>query len=347
MKVKQVSRGHADGAVRDLDLNDAWKSLESSHSSHGEVRRRLPSPPGQDHFALISFASGQRRGLLFKAPGHLAEIQPLLPLVAGLDISLADVGAGNLELRVLESASEVTSVFKALARDVTGSVHELQAGELIRSVVRRLALWQGFFSVAHQGLSTQAQAGLVAELLTLRDYFIPYAGAERAAISWFGPERALQDFCDGRLAVEVKSTSSTGSRHVTITNERQLDLVQTETLLMVAYSLDVRGDGIGFRLPNLVAEVRDAMNGNEQARLILEARLIRSGYIDEHSARYTSTFEVRKKQWLEVRNDFPRITEADLPTGVSHVSYKIDLESCGPWVLFADDVLEVFRRTFA
>ncbi|MFJ5861798.1 PD-(D/E)XK motif protein [Pseudarthrobacter sp. NPDC092439] len=331
----------------DVDLDAAWKSLESSHSSTGEIRRRLSSPPGQDHFALISFTSGRRRGLLFKAPGELKEIQPGLPSVAGLDIRLIDVGGGNLELRILEAASEVTSVFKALARDVTGSVHGLNAQELIRSVVRRLALWQGFFSVAHQGLSTKAQAGLVAELLTLRDYFIPYAGAERAAISWFGPERALQDFCDGKLAVEVKSTSSTGSRHVTITNERQLDPVQTETLLMVAYSLDVRGDGIGFRLPNLVAEVRDAMNGDEQAKLTLEARLIRSGFIDEHSARYTSTFEVRKKQWLEVRDDFPRIVEADLPTGVSHVSYKVDLESCGPWVLLAEDVLGVFRRTYA
>ena len=344
--MKQVSSCHVEGEVQDLELNDAWKSLESSHPRHGEVRRRLPSPPDQDHFALISFTSGQRKGLLFKASGHLADIQPLLPLVAGLDIRLADVGAGNLELRVLESASEVTSVFTALARDVTSSVHGLKGGALIRSVVRRLALWQGFFSVAHQGLGTQAQAGLVAELLTLRDYFIPYAGAERAASSWFGPERALQDFCDGSLAVEVKSTSSTGSRHVTITNERQLDLAQTETLLMAAYSLDVRGDGIGFRLPSLVTEVRDAMKDDEQARLTLEARLIRSGYIDEHSARYTNTFEVRKKQWLEIRTDFPRITEADLPAGVSHVSYKVDLESCGPWVLLADDVAEVFRRTY-
>lgn len=344
----QVNSAHNNGEVQDVDLSDAWKSLESSHSSHGEIRRRLPSPPNQDRFVLITFTSGQRRGLLFKAPAELSEIQTTLPPVAGLDISLIDAGAGYLELRILESAAEVTSVFKALARDITDSVDGLNADELIRAVVRRLALWQGFFSVAHNGLlSAPAQAGLVAELLTLRDYFIPYAGAERAAISWFGPQRALQDFCDGKFAVEVKSTSSTGSRHVTIANERQLDLVQTETLLMVAYSLDIRGDGIGFKLPSLVDDVRNAMNGNEQARLTLEARLIRSGYINEHSGRYTSTFEVRKRQWLEVRDDFPRITEADIPKGVSQVRYKIDLESCGPWFLSTDNVLEVFGRTYA
>lgn len=347
MKVKQVNSGPDRQALQDPGLNDAWRSLESSGSSHGEVRRRLPSPPSQDRFALVNFTSGRRRGLLFRAPAQLSEIQEILPPVAGLDISLIDAGGGILELRVLESAAEVTSVFKALARDITGSADGLEAGKLIRSIVRRLALWQGFFSVAHRGLSAQAQAGLVAELLTLRDYFIPYAGAERATISWFGPERALQDFCDGRLAVEVKSTSSTGSRHVTIANERQLDLVQTETFLLATYSLDIRGDGIGFKLPSLVADVRAAISGHEQASLTLEARLIRSGYIDEHSDQYTNTFEVRKKQWLEVRDDFPRITEADLPKGVNQVSYKIDLESCGPWVLSADDVLEVFGRTYA
>ncbi|MDT0195707.1 PD-(D/E)XK motif protein [Arthrobacter sp. AB6] len=331
----------------DVDLDAAWKSLESSRSSIGEVRRRLSSPPGQDRFALISFTSGRRRGLLFKAPGELKEIQPGLPSVAGLDIRLIDVGGGNLELRILESASEVTSVFRALARDITNCVEGTKAGALIKQVVRRLELWQGFFTVARQGLAAQAQAGLVAELLTLRDYFIPYAGEEKAADSWFGPERALQDFCDSQLAVEVKSTSSTGSRQVTIANERQLDLVQTETFLMAAYSLDIRGDGIGFKLPSLVADVREAMNGNEHAKLTLEARLIRSGYIDDHSGQYTNTFEVRKRQWFEIREDFPRITESIIPHGISHVSYKIDLESCGPWVLSAGDVLDVFRRTYA
>ncbi|WP_347877638.1 PD-(D/E)XK motif protein [Paenarthrobacter sp. MSM-2-10-13] len=335
------------GRSDDINLDQAWKALELSQPSQGEVRRRLPSPLGQDCFALVSFTSGMRRGLLFKAPGRMHEIQPFLPSVAGLEISLVGAGVGALELRILESASEVTSVFKALARDVTASINGVNAQALIKSVVRRLALWQGFFSVARQGLSVTSQAGLVAELLTLRDYFIPYAGAERAADSWFGPEHALQDFCDAQLAVEVKSTSTTGSRHVTIANERQLDPVQTETFLLAAYSLDVRGDGIGFKLPSLVADVRNAMNGVEQARLALEARLIRTGYIDEHSGQYTNTFEVRKRQWLAVRDDFPRITEADIPQGVSHVSYKIDLESCGPWVLSADEVLEVFRRTYA
>ncbi|MCO4239477.1 PD-(D/E)XK motif protein [Pseudarthrobacter sp. MDT3-28] len=330
-----------------LGLDEAWRTLESRPSSQGEFRRRLPSPQDQDHFALMNFSSGERRGLLFKARGPFATIQPNLPEVAGLDISLADSENGAIELRILESAAEVTSVFKALARDITSSVKGVESTMLINAVVKRLELWQGFFSVAHQGLSVQAQAGLVAELLTLRDYFIPYAGADKAVVSWFGPERALQDFCDGRLAVEVKSTSTTGARHVTISSERQLDLIQTETLLLVAYSLDVRQDGMGFRLPNLVADVREAMNGNEYARLTLEARLIRSGYINEHAGRYTNTFEVRRRQWLEVRDDFPRITEADLPEAVSQVKYKIDLESCGAWVLSADDTLDVFRRKYA
>lgn len=342
-----MNSGLGIGRSEDINLDEAWRSLESSQPSQGEVRRRLPSPIGQDYFALVSFKSGKRRGLLFKAPGGMQEIQPFLPSMAGLEISLVDAGGGDLELRILESASELTSVFKVLARDVTGSVKGVKAPALLKSVVRRLALWQGFFSVARQGLTVTSQAGLVAELLTLRDYFIPFAGAERAADSWFGPERALQDFYDTQLAVEVKSTSATGSRHVTIANERQLDRVQTETFLLAAYSLDVRGDGIGFKLPKLVGEVRDAMAGNEQARLTLEARLIRTGYIDDHSGQYTNTFEVRKRQWLDVRDDFPRITEADIPHGISQVSYKIDLESCAPWILSADEVLDVFRRTYA
>lgn len=346
MKVKTMNSRLRRSAVQEFSLSEAWESLESKPSSDGEFRRRLPSPPDQDHFALINFTSGERRGLLFRAPGRLIEVQQILPDVLGLDISLAESDEGQLELRILESPAEVTSVFKALARDIVAAVDGVESRVLITSVARRLELWQGFFSVAQHGLSERAQAGLVAELLTLRDYFIPYAGAERAAVSWFGPERALQDFCDGELAVEVKSTSSTGSRHVTIANERQLDLIQTKSLLMATYSLDVRRDGIGFKLPGLVADVRSAMVDSEQGRLTLEARLIRSGYLDNHAPRYTSTFEVRRRQWLEIRDDFPRITETDLPNGVSQVSYKIDLEPCGPWVLSADEVLETFRRIY-
>jgi hypothetical protein len=154
----------------------------------------------------------------------------------------------------------------------------------------------------------------------------------------------LQDFADDRLGVEVKSVSSTGPAIVTIANERQLDERLVGELLLAVYKLDIRETGEGLTLPGKIEAVRKHLAGYESASALFEAKLISSGYSDAHQAKYVHRMTIRSADWFRVAGSFPRITEQELPAGVSQVSYKVNVESCREWALEPEMAIETIRR---
>jgi hypothetical protein len=269
-----------------------------------------------------------------------------LPEVHGLDITASVSNPGKVELRIAESMGTVSSVFETVIEDVVQNLSQELATNALVEVCRRLDLWKSFFAVSKTGLSLNQQAGLFAELTVLVDVMCPTIGEERAARSWYGPDGALQDFSDDRFGIEVKSVSSTGPANVTIANERQLDDRLVGELLLAAYKVDIRETGNGLTLPKIVEAVRTRLAGSESASALFEAKLIRSGYSDVHRTKYLHRMTVRSSSWFRVAGSFPRITEQELPPGISHVSYKVNVESCQEWALEPELAIETIRRAY-
>jgi hypothetical protein len=285
-----------------------------------------------------------RRGLSVSASGALEDVAARLPDVYGLDTAVSVPASGRVELRIAESRGAVSSVFETLIEDVVKTLAGDLSRDALAAVCRRLDLWKHFFAVSRDGLSLNQQSGLFAELTVLVDVMCPAVGEESAARAWYGPDGALQDFVDDRLGVEVKSVSSTGPAIVTIANERQLDERLVGKLLLAVYKVDIREAGEGLTLPGKIEAVRAHLAGHESASALFEAKLIRSGYSDAHWARYVHRMTVRSAAWFRVAGSFPRITEQDLPAGVSHASYRVNVESCQDWALDPEAAIETIRR---
>lgn len=329
-----------------LGLGSVWHSLEADAASSGLLVRRLASTPDRDVFIFWEGGSHGRRGLSISAPGALINVAARLPEVHGLDMTVSAPTPGSVELRIAEASGTVSSVFETLIEDVVRTLSEDVATDALVGVCRRLDLWKHFFAVSNTGLSLNQQAGLFAELTVLIDVMCPTVGEEQAARAWYGPEGALQDFADDHIGIEVKSVSSTGPANVTIANERQLDGRLVGELLLAVYKVDIRESGNGLTLPKMIEAVRAHLAGNEYALALFEAKLIRSGYSDVHWAKYVHRMTVRSTLWFRVSGSFPRITEQELPNGVSHVSYQVNVESCQGWALEPELVIETIRRAF-
>lgn len=332
----------------DNSLSTVWTALQHDSAKGQTVSRRIPSASDRDLFIYVTAGQPRRKGLHIKAAGVAGDLRAKLPEVRGLRLQvMEDPGTGKASILVEESATAVASLFESLVSDVLDATVTRPPGSFLADVCQRLSLWQDFFMTNSSTLTLNQQAGLVAEVDLLQEVLVPQIGIDNAARSWFGPERALQDFSDGRLSIEVKSTSATGPQTVSIANERQLQALPEALLLLACYRLDRRTTGPGLSLPTAVGALRALVEGNEAAERLIEAKLIRAGYSDKHAHHYETKFAVRSREWFRVENGFPRITENDLTSGITNVSYKLNLEACEPWKLTPEEANVIIRSEYA
>ena len=194
-------------------------------------------------------------------------------------------------------------------------------------LLARLEDWRRLLAtVSAQGLTAEQQRGLFGELSILRDLILPEAGPA-GVLAWTGPDRQLQDFQFPGGAIEVKTASGNNAKIVRIANERQLDCQLAGQLFLVTLALDARQEGPGLTLPDLVGDLRGKIRPLGSAAEF-EQRLNMGGYLETQAHLYGDRrYTVRQRLIHAVDGKFPRITERDIPDGLSDVSYTLDLHA--------------------
>lgn len=321
------------------------KILSEPVGRAGTVGRRL-SPAG----AVEIWAGLERPSetpLIFvRAATSLFRSVRELPRAAGIDVRLEREAGGthsNLLLKLREQ--RFRTLFGVLSEDVVQ--HALLSAEhepAIGAFVGRLRRWQSFIG-RHgvEGLTAEEQQGLYAELWVLRHMAVPRAGAESAVNAWTGPTGTAHDFQFQNGAVEVKSTAPTRPYLVRIASPVQLDDAGLPALFLLHVALEKRATG-GESLPKIVASTRTLFGGNEYATDFFEERLVDAGYLDVHEQLYRGReYRVLEHQFFHVRDDFPRLRVHQIPAGIQDVSYTVDLDGCGKWLLPDGEALSVFE----
>ena len=226
-------------------------------------------------------------------------------------------------------SADYNGIFGHFVEDLVGALDGAESDiQVVDIVSARLRIWQRFLEqVDPGGLSVEAQAGLFGELWFLRHRLIPALGAS-AVGAWQGPLRAIQDFQANDWAIEVKTTRQAAPAVIRIANERQLQGDGLATLALVLIALEQRVDGHPT-LPDMVASVRGSLAPASGAMVALEDRLLAAGYHDEQRVLYVqNSFSLRWVLCCLVTDEFPRITENDLPSGVGEVSYSVTVDAC-------------------
>jgi len=104
-------------------------------------------------------------------------------------------------------------------------------------------------------------------------------------------------------------------------------------LLLFHLSLDARQGG-GETLPARVRLTRELVGADAVAAEELEQLLFEAGYLDCHTPTYEGLgYTVRESNFFEVRDQFPRIVEADLKKGVGDVRYSVSVAECKNYLL--------------
>lgn len=240
---------------------------------------------------------------------------------------------GNWSLLIRLVTPELTHVFALLCSDLVEAAWSVpKADAPVAFVMKRLALWQRLLERTGSGLLSDSEVrGLVGELTFLLVRMIPSLGLRTSVASWVGPAGADQDFQEPEAAWEVKTIRADVDA-VWIASEMQLHS-SARSLGLVVIRLDEREAIPGvFTLNMLVKEARRLLLDDTDAMEQFERRLVEVGYLmrPEYDRPF---FSIGWMRLYEIRDEFPRLVPAGLPTGVRNTRYELTLAACEPFLV--------------
>ena len=312
-------------------LEQLWTGLADAGAGAagpGRQRRRVLGGSSHDCFVAVSFPD-RHRLLSVVIDGKPPGTPISRPLTSGIQLTYGtEPVSGRPTMDIVLREDSHSDIFTALVADLLSALAlPKRPGTSAALLLARLEDWRRLLAaVSTQGLSPEQQRGLFGELSVLRDVLLPEAGSA-AVLAWTGPHRQLQDFQFPGCAIEVKTTSGNSAAIVRIASERQLDRRAADRLFLVTLALDARREGSGLTLPDLVEDLRERVRPLGTAA-DFEQRLTMSGYLETQAHLYADRrYTPRQRLVHAVGEKFPKITEEDLPDGLSDVSYKLDLHA--------------------
>lgn len=327
-------------------MADQWSDISSSaHPGIDNVRRV------ETHYPL-DFRRGRdfQGRYIFVLEGVGDKISlPAPPKLAGINVSTDFDGSGSCRLVLTLLDSAYFEIFRVLCHDLLSSTSTLPRGANSRGlivVLKRLLTWQELLRRRQDDVLTRQQIiGLIGELFFLRDRVFPLIGDD-AISAWRGPYGDEQDFVHGGWIFEIKTQLSTSDQRIFVSSEAQLD-TSSGNIVVCHQTLGASSaDEVTSRsLNDIVDEIRGSLGaGASSAALDFERALIESRY--KKRPEYDATrWVLATRRTYMVTDRFPRITPSFLAEGIERVTYHIRLESCQPFEIDVDTVMEqVFGR---
>lgn len=318
----------------------AWEALSGGGAETGW--RGIPvARAGACELMAARRFPGNEEALLARFPTARPGSSERLPEGKGFEVVQADpFGDGMTWIALTRKESGSPELFAEMVGDVAGAMDAAAPeGEafVLKTLLRRVRMWQQFMSRGTGPLSPEAELGLAGELFFMAWLLDAGVSHERVLSGWVGPDDAPQDFLLGDGAIEVKATMSSSGFPVKIGTLEQLDDAVASPLFLAAVKFAAEKGGA--TLPEMVAEVERRLEDEPSAADFLRERLAAVGYSEAHVAQYSRRFEPKEMRWLSVSEGFPRLTPGAVPRGVTRAIYEINLDHAEDFLCDFDQVL--------
>lgn len=311
---------------RKQEMNDPWKTINVPSGSTVNAKR-IDKKHLFDFFWALDLDGHCLFIYEYDKALELTEKKPRLEGISIVVFVPEDGGKKRLILSLRKA--EHREIFYRLCTDVLEATQECKdAASALHVMVRRTWRWHQLLRGERDGrLSPDAQQGLIGELEFLTENVLPNFSPSEAMTFWEGPAGSPKDFVLGESCIEVKARRGAARPFVSISSEHQLDLAGFQDLYLYVVDLAPAAvyDEGSFNLNDYVDQAYQRIYAKDPGAVeIFETKLLEVGYQKEDD--YSDKYWIRLgAQCYEVRGDFPRIVDAELPSGVADVSYKIDL----------------------
>lgn len=314
--------------VNSMDILAFWRGLSGNESRPGWRFIDLLEAGGCKVKAA-RYSPGNEEAILLGFPTMKIGANTLLPKGQGFRMEqaqLGEVSGGYLWLAIVRQPAGSLELFAAVASDVVrllSSSRQMSEKQVYQKVLGRVRSWQEFMRKGREGLSAEAELGLVGELHVMRAMIEQGIPLFSAADAWKGPHDGLHDYLLAGGAIEVKSTLASEGFPVRILSLDQLNDSHSQPLFLAGLRFSV--GSTGWTLPQLVTEMRVLIEPDQAAASLFELALLAAGYLDMHADSYDRHFLLDEIRVYPVDADFPRLVPFNISTAIRRVQYELDL----------------------
>lgn len=321
--------------------DDPWKGIPPPNADDAITALRVDEDIPWGFF----WARDVDRKCLFVLQ-HTAESIPQghLPKLKEIEVTCS-TGKGDLDqmlvFKLLDTAHR--DIFQRLCMDIIASAKDASfEKEVVKLALSRTWRWHHLLRGGGDALlSSEAQKGLIGELLVMERHLLPLLSAVDAVLAWRGPMGAPKDFEIGRICIEAKARRGAATPYISISSEHQLDITGVDELFLHVAELDRAPSDAqdGFTVSDMAKRVREKVRSADNGAVSeFEALLSAVGFRWEDD--YSSSLWIEGPSRLyRASGEFPHISAQDLTSGVSKVRYSISLVECAPF-LVQDNVLK-------
>jgi hypothetical protein len=332
-----------------MPTNDRWDELAALGADAPGTNRLRVAPRSPHNLFIGVVQPGSRRCFWYEVPTGTVPRDYRLPSLRSIRTSIQPVieAPDTTRIQLELQKAELVDVYRAMVNDLIGTVASTPDEDSgLSALSERTERWRRLLQTSGTGgLCTTDRRGLAGELLVLGQLLDQGGSAARTIASWTGPYGKHQDFQADQAAIEVKTTVTKQPQSLIITSERELDATGVPHLYLVHVSLDERQAGSGQSLNALIAALRKRLANDAVALTAFDDALLTYGYLNEQASLYEApSYSVRGQNAFEIVDGFPCITEANLPTGIGGVTYRIQLAAL---LSFAVPLGQVLTTTVA
>lgn len=327
-----------------MKINEIWNELESDNSlATGLLLRRYSADVIPNVFIALRHPEKQRclalRLNVVEKP-DLTSFSNLKDI--RVELRADDKQRDIFYLAILLLDTEHEEVFSVFCEDLVSEISAISdEKKIVQELLDRLERWRSLFDKASlSGLSPEEQRGLYGELFFIRRWIDASGNLQRCIKAWLGPEKQIRDFQLNDWGLEVKTTNGKNHQKIHISSERQLDTTTLSSLFLFHLSLEDQQQN-GETLNHIVDDLMNRLLKDVTALRDFKTKLILAGYYKHHSPQYEANgYQIRNQSYYNVKDDFPRIEEADIRRGVGDVKYSIILSEC---TAYATNEITVFE----
>lgn len=325
-------------------IKQIWTQLEANNSAvPGFFKLRYSDTSKCDVFLGVKFPETYRM-LILKAPLAIGKEFNFRYEFRGLKFDkIYDPDDSKfILLNLVLVDKQFKDVFDSLIADIISSIlNESETKIILKNYSNRLIKWQSLFEKFNQeGLSPEQQRGLFGELYFIRKFTMHNKNYTDLLNTWVGPESEVRDFQMGRWALEVKTTLGNNHQKVQISSERQLDITHLDKLFLYHLSLEKVQEN-GETLNQIIDSINNIFSADTIALNRFKSKLYEAGYSEQNFALYDSIgYFIRQDNFYIVGNEFPRIQENEIRSGVGDVKYSIIISQCEAFIQTEQSVFE-------
>ena len=255
---------------------------------------------------------------------------------------------GEWVLLLTLNGAKYTDIFVQFCAHIVGRISQTGSEpQALAMLLSSVDDWLTFMRPAQSvRLSHEALRGLIGELWVGFSVLAENHDIKSILDAWNGPFGADQDFqFPGGPSLEVKTVQRT-SRRVQIASEHQLVIADRKSYLAaltLTKCVDTTAGSI--TLPVMLTRVVDLLRRDGIALAHLDRRMseFQCNFDDEYYS--DQHFLAEEVRFYEVREGFPHIAAASLPSGVSRVGYSVELAAIEPFECSLSDMQVPIRES--